>query len=71
MDNQTRLAIYRMIEELIDIYKKDWDNPDKTKESLVEELEMAHRRGVKGFDSMTYDEIQYEYNDQLDMDNDD
>ena len=68
--------IDRMIEELIDIYKKDWDNPDKTTASLVEELEMAHRRGVKGFDSMSYDEIQYEYNDQLEhfvnyMDNDD
>ena len=53
-----------MVDETIDIYKEDWNNPDKTRESLVEELEMLHKHGVQGFDNMTYDEVEYEYNEQ-------
>jgi len=62
MDNQK--DIDRMVNETIDIYKEDWNNPDRTRGSLVEELEMVHRRGLRGFDNMTYDEIQCEYEQQ-------
>ena len=61
MDKQAK-SYAQMVEELINRYKESWSYSNNS--SLIEELEMLHKHGVKGFDSMTYDEVEYEYNEQ-------
>ena len=64
MDKQAK-SYAQMVEELINRYKESWSYSNNS--SLIEELEMAHRRGVKGFDSMDYDEVLNEYNEYEDV----
>ena len=53
--------IEKMINETIDIYVEKWQHADHS--SLVEELEMVYRHGIKGFTHMNYDEVLNEYNE--------
>ena len=57
---ETLLAIYRhekLVKKLTDLYEDDWNNPDRTRESLVEELASLHVQGVKASKDMTSKEL--------------
>ena len=64
MDKQAK-SYAQMVEELINRYKESWSYSNNS--SLIEELEIVYRRGVKGFDSMTYDEVLNEYDEYEDV----
>lgn len=49
----------KLSNELIDRYVENWENT--TTSSLIEELEILYRSGVKGFDNMDYNGILKEY----------
>ena len=49
----------KLIKKLIGIYEEDWNNPDKSRDSLVEELASLHIQGVKGCNDMTVEELKY------------
>jgi hypothetical protein len=54
----------KLIKKLIGIYEEDWNNPDKSRDSLVEELASLHIQGVKGCNDMTVEELKYEIEEQ-------
>ena len=54
----------KLIKKLIGIYEEDWNNPDKRRDSLVEELVSLHTLGVKGCEDMTIDELKHEIEEQ-------
>tara|TARA_R100001510_G_C7555892_1_gene137808 strand:- start:282 stop:503 length:222 start_codon:yes stop_codon:yes gene_type:complete len=49
-------------DEIIDNYKGKWAYA--TTDSLIEELEIVYREGIKGLKNMDYEEIKRELEDQ-------
>ena len=51
-----------LMEQLLSIYEESWQNAEH--KSLVEELLQVYRRGVRGCEDMTIDELKHEIEEQ-------
>ena len=58
------LTRWDLTDKLLSLYEEDWNNPDKSRDSLVEELVSLHTLGVKGCEDMTIDELKHEIEEQ-------